>query len=302
MPPIGFFLLTHTKPHQTLRLVERLNALFGAPPIVCHHDFGKCTLDTGLFPKNVQFVQPHVTTGWAEYGVLEAALRGLSLLHAGGQGPEWTVLLTGACYPIKPAVQILRDLQAGDYDAHMLYQQVPLSLPRSPLAEEFYRRYFKRTYMLPYLSKQGRVQKFALRVKVPQSRLPFSDSLRCFAGSQQMSLRRGAVEHALEFHRTQPALANYFRTLLFPEEAYFQTILANAPGFTLNNDNQWYMDWSAHEYHPKSLTVADLPKIAASSALFARKIDMDTNSDLLDALDQLTALCQPPVQTAGERL
>ncbi len=303
MPPIGFVVLTHAKPHQTLRLVSRLNTLFGQPPIVCHHDFSKCALETSLFPPNVSFVEPHVQTAWAEYSIVEATMKALSQLHAGGRGPEWTVLLSGSCYPVKPAAQILHDLQHGGYDAYFTYELVPAPLPRSPLAEEFYRRYFKRAYRLPFLDRRLRVQWFPLRVKVSASRLPFSTSFRCFAGSHFFSANRQSVEYALDFHKTQHRLAAYFRTLLFPEEAYLQTILANAPEFKLNNSNGWYIDWSEQSYHPKSLTVADLPKIAASPAWFARKIDMDANEDLMDALDQITVpqVSVPTAQMSGER-
>ncbi len=302
MSPIGFVLLTHTKPYQTLRLARRLNTLFGAPPIVCHHDFSKCALDMGLFPSNVLFVQPPVQTRWGEFSLVEATVRALSQLHAGGMGPEWTVVLSGSCYPVKPAGQILHDLQQGDYDAHLLYEPVPAPLPRRPLAEEFYRRYFKRTFRLPYLDKHGCVRRFPVWVKVPASRLPFSPSLRCFAGSQWFSANRRAINYALDFPKKQPGLIAYFRSILFSDEAYFQTILANAPEFKLDSDNKVYMDWSEQQYHPKSLTSEDLPKITASSALFARKIDMDTNSDLMNALDQITAspVSLSAMQTLGE--
>ena len=35
---LGFVLLTHDRPQQAARLVKRLNAMFGFPPIAWHHD------------------------------------------------------------------------------------------------------------------------------------------------------------------------------------------------------------------------------------------------------------------------
>ena len=56
---LGFVILTHDNPPQILRLINRLVSMFDNPPIVCHHDFSKCDLDTNLFPPNVSFVLPH---------------------------------------------------------------------------------------------------------------------------------------------------------------------------------------------------------------------------------------------------
>ena len=57
---IGFSILSHNEPEQLLRLVKTLNAMFGDPPIVCHHNFSQCSLDEALFPTNVRFVHPHI--------------------------------------------------------------------------------------------------------------------------------------------------------------------------------------------------------------------------------------------------
>jgi hypothetical protein len=60
MHPLGFILLTHNKPHQTLRLVRRVSAMYAERPIVIHHEFGKSDRNAARFPANVRFVRPHV--------------------------------------------------------------------------------------------------------------------------------------------------------------------------------------------------------------------------------------------------
>ncbi len=298
--PIGFVVLTHAKPHQTLRLVSRLNTLFGQPPIVCHHDFSKCALETSLFPPNVSFVEPHVQTGWAEFSLVEATLRALSQLHAGGRGPEWTVLLSGSCYPVKPAAQILHDLREGGYDAHIRFQLLDAhTLPQSiqtledRRAHVYYDRYCIKRFHIPSVDKWLRPRMRRLTVRntwLNRKLVPFSANLRCFAGSQWFSINRRAVKYVLDYHATKPRLAAYYQGTEMADESYFQTILANAPEFNLNNNNWCYMDWSVWGPHPKSLTIADLPQIAASPDHFARKIDLDTNADLMNALDRLAAV------------
>lgn len=53
---------------------------------------------------------------------------------------------------------------------------------------------------------------------------------------------------------------------------------------TINN-NYRYIDWSEGNSHPKSLTRADVPELAKSDMLFARKFDSEIDSEVLDWID-----------------
>jgi hypothetical protein len=110
---IGIVLITHQKPDQIIRLVTRLNSMFGEPAIVCHHDFSKCALPLSAFPGNVSFVRPHLPTRWGDFSLVEATVRALQQMYLAPAAPDWVVLLSGADYPIKPAAKILHDLSAG---------------------------------------------------------------------------------------------------------------------------------------------------------------------------------------------
>src|SRR5262249_2829049 len=116
---IGFVLITHNKSKQIQRLIDRLNSMFDQPPIVCHHDFAKCTLPLEEFPGNVSFVLPHLLTGWGVFPIVEATVRAIRLMYEGPAPPEWFVLLSGSDYPVKTAGQIRRELAASLYDAHI---------------------------------------------------------------------------------------------------------------------------------------------------------------------------------------
>src|SRR5690349_21399230 len=120
---IGFAVLSHNQPEQPLRLIFGLNATFGDPPIVCHHDFGKCYLDETLFPGNVRFVRPHLTTTWGHINVPLAALRAFSLLRESAQ-PDWFVLLSGSDYPVRPADAVKADLFNSSYDVYLDHREI----------------------------------------------------------------------------------------------------------------------------------------------------------------------------------
>jgi hypothetical protein len=123
-PTVGFVVLAHNKPHQTVRLFATLNRMFNHPPIVCHHDFSKSDLPVENLAENIQVVHPHLQTGWGRFSAVEAMLRALNLMYESRTSPDWFILLSGADYPIKPASQIVRDLALSPFDVHIRHVQV----------------------------------------------------------------------------------------------------------------------------------------------------------------------------------
>ena len=291
MSRIGFILLTHAKPPQMLRLVERLNSMFGQPPIVCHHDFGKCPLPDGFLPQNVEFVQPHLSTGWAEFSVVKATAIALEQMYRRADAPDWCVTLSGSCYPTKPAAQILANLEAGGYDAHFDGLDLDPKALHTGKHELYFSRYCVKEHSFRSLDKRLRPR--MRRIRLPQfvmrRFLPYHDRLRCFAGSQWFTVSRRAAEYIIAF-QTMPdaeALKKYYQSIEFSDESYFQTIVYNAPDLKIHSDNWLYLDWSEKQYHPKTLTVSDLEALRSSPAHFARKFDSDAHPDVLDALDRI---------------
>ncbi len=292
MSRIGFILLTHAKPGQILRLVNRLNSMFDGPPIVCHHDFGKCPLPDGFLPPNVEFVRPHLETGWAEFSVVQATAIALGQMYRRPDSSDWCVILSGSCYPTKPAAQILENLEAGGYDAHIEGQEVKPERQDDDWHRMFTERVHVHFLDIPFIDKRLRPK--TRRVNLPhivgRHLLPFRPGrLRCFGGSQWFSIGRRAAEYVIAFQATPDAaaLARHYKRILFSEESYFQTILYNAPGFTLDARNWLYVNWSEKKANPKLLLMEDLTAIQASPAHFARKFDEEKSANLLDALDQI---------------
>lgn len=297
--PVGFVLLTHAQPAQIARLCWRLTVLFDAPPIVCHHDYSKSALEPRQLPPNVAMVHPHLSTRWADFTLVEATVRAFDLMYSGSRVPEWCVLLSGADYPIRPARRVLEDLNAGGYDAHVRHELVDAeamgdggrSHGRAPELGEHriarqvcFGRYC--TVTIPWLTSGLRpTTRVLYNPRVTRFFLPWSTSFRCYAGSQWFCANARAIEHIRTFHREQPKLANHYRRLMFPDESYFQTILANAPGLQLHNDNWRYTDWSAGGAHPKTLTAPDVTGVLASGRHFARKVDLDLHPSVLDMFD-----------------
>lgn len=286
-PTVGFVLLTHNKPHQTIRLIGTLNRMFDEPPIVCHHDFSKSEFPKDTLPKNVSLVLPYLETGWAKFSVVEAMLQALQLMYKDKLSPDWFILLSGSDYPIKPAKQILHDLEESSYDAHISHRLISYKNYPTKWEEECYKRYFSIKIPLPLSRRHINITHPSLAGRF----VPFSEDFRCYAGEHWFCANRKAAEYLIEFHNTKPALASYYRKLdryhISPDESYYQTIFCNAPHLKVYNNHWRYIDWSAKKFHPKTLMLEDLLKLQASSAHFARKFDIDVDGRILDELDAI---------------
>jgi hypothetical protein len=310
---IGFVILVNpfNRLGQTARLIHKLNAMFDSPPIAVHHDFGKNPNFIANCPSNVRLVQPHVDTKWGDFTCIEAAVRAIRLLYAGPQTPDWFVYLSGSDYPIKPAAKILADLQSSTFDAHI--QHLPLVYKKYPTWWQ--KICFKRTcsvrVTVPWITKKLKLTTRNYWISNPlftMGRLPYSDHLKPFAGEAWFCANHRAAQTILDFYDTDRALAEHCRQILVPEETYFHTVLANAPGLKLSQNYFRYVDWAAPGTseeplnfsevpndeanigsNPKTLTMEDLPKISKSSAHFARKFGDQPDSLILNTLDELTA-------------
>ncbi|MBD1821101.1 hypothetical protein H6F51_01000 [Cyanobacteria bacterium FACHB-DQ100] len=288
-PVVGFILLTHAHPNQIRRLVDRLNRLFDQPPIVCHHDFLQCPLSIKSFSSNVSFVDPPMRTRWAEFSAVEATVRAMVQMQHRVDRPQWTILLSGSDYPIKSADQILADLNATEADAHMSAELIQPSNLKSVWHREMHNRYYTRWIPMPKsIADALKLNWQRLRLKpeiLMRPFVPYNSKLQCYAGSQWFAANQRAIDYIVNFHYTRPQLANHLRWVMFSEETYFQTIVANALDLKINTNDWRYKDWSMGGPHPKTLDQSDLPKLQASSAHFARKFTPD--APVLDDLDRI---------------
>ncbi len=295
---IGFILLTHTKPLQIYRLINKLNSLFNYPLIVCHHDFSKCDLSVDTLSENVLFVRPHLETEWAGFALVEATVQALRLMYDVPEAPDWVVLLSGADYPIKTAKQILDELPSSSYDAYIQHEQITYETYKYDVRtsvlwqKNSYQRYCTKSFSFHYSKKDSAHFNLEICLENPlltKPFLPFSKKLTCFSGSQWFCVNKKAAKYIIDFHSKKNALTSYYKKLKYADESYFQTILANASHLKVKNDRRRYIDWSDRGTHPKTLLMEDLPNLLLSSAHFARKFDIDTDSNILDELDMITS-------------
>ena len=316
---IAFAILSHNEPEQFLRLAETLNAMFGKPPIVCHHDFSRCSFDEALFPTNVRFVHPHFQTRWGHISVPLAALRAFSLLRKYDQ-PDWFVLLSGSDYPVRPADEIVTELSNTNYDAFLDHREILHSaIPPCQTAQDggfgrpdwisvAYHRYCAGPLWLPRPSNTLlRLGAFPFQRRYVSLRSPgfkwisrwlrFQPPCRIYGGDFWFQANKKAINRLLDDPST-PGLVEYYRARPSPDESLFHTALCNHPDLQICKDHKRYEIWRIRKPHPNWLELSDVPKILASGAHFARKFRPD--GVVQGVLDE-TVLGLSPVATYEKR-
>ncbi|WP_234570873.1 beta-1,6-N-acetylglucosaminyltransferase [Rhodohalobacter sp. 614A] len=294
-PFLGFVLLTHEKPAQILRLIERLNFMFDDPPIACHHDFSKCELPLDEIPQNVSFVKQYVETAWGDWSLVDATLKGIDILYSRDDAPEWFILLSGRDYPIKPADQIIKDIKDSDCDAHMSVLKLVESELESEIEKRAFKKYHKLEFRYPSLIhllqsirflKWWRKDIYLKRSMFTEWVIPFSNEFNCFYGSQWFYANQKAASEILKFYKSDFRVQFYYKRVHAPDESYFHTVLGNCKELKVCNKNWRHVNWAPGSSHPIELSMDDLETLIQSDDHFARKFNMDKYPEILDRLDE----------------
>lgn len=300
---VGFLITSHDRPAQLLRLMQRLKKLYGNPPIICHHDFDKCSLEVFDFPREVQFVRSRSETKWGGISLCHAFLALLRTMFQRADCPDWFVFLSGTDYPVRPAQVVLDELALGGFDAYLDHYLVEYPWTPDPSVQYephafgsagwvplAYDRYVAVHLWLLWYSwarrKLIRIPAGILRSKFLVAPFnPFSETLKCYGGPGWFTCNRKAAERLLAQNPENRALLAYFSKRFCPDESFPHTILCNQRDLKISKDSKRFIDWSQGGHHPKTLGIEDIPRILASGAHFARKFDLTEGAEVFDAID-----------------
>ncbi len=274
---IAFIILTHRNPAQLERLLRRI----AHPGIDCYvHIDAKCNLDEwkqALNLPGVFTVLPRTDIKWAGYGMVEATFDCMRQIRNSGMSYNYITMLSGQDYPIKTAEEIFRFLSRPSTKQYIgIIPETELAMMMSKV----------NNYHLVDLTFPGKFKLADLMTKLLPARKP-PLRMKIYSGSQWWTLTEDCAYFILDHMERHPAISRYFKLTWGPDEFIFQTILMNSKyknevtGYDLH-----YIDWSEGKEHPKMLSAEDLPAMAASPLLFARKFDMDKDPGLLDLIDR----------------
>jgi hypothetical protein len=252
---VCYLVLSHRNPAQVGRLTSALLTGAADSRVVVHHDASSCPLErSDLDPsERVELVPWSMDVRWGDWSLVQVVLDATRWIVE-RHDVEWLVLLSGQDYPLRPLAEIEAGLRGSDADAFISGRR---------LAPDTVAHTVRR----------------------------YPDDVPCFKGSAWFSLRRAAIDRVLAAAHDDHELVRAFRDTRIPDEAFFHTLLFNDPSIRIVNDDRRFMRWVDGAAHPEVLTTADLPDIERTGRDFARKVDLDADPALADALDARITRC-----------
>jgi len=244
---------------------------------------------------NVTFVEDRVPVYWGQWQMVDATLRLIRLALDRGRDYDYLVLLSGSCYPIRSRTYIRDALDANAGDQLINSTALPNPAVSKPLSrlDRFYVRSDQ-----PLVQNVGRAVRGSATLR--RSGRPLSKrwllardwraalgSLAPHGGSSWWALTGDACRYITAFVDRKPAVIRFFENTRSPDEALFQTILANSPYAPRMRRGPTFSDWSAGGSHPGLITERHIARFAKpgpmisdgvygrGEMLFARKFPDD---------------------------
>ena len=285
---IVYFIQAHQHERQVLSLVETL--------LSCPQSFVIVSFDSRL-PEALRLDRPNYFARASarkiqrgDFSPVDEYLDALRWLKETGVAYDWFVNLSGQCLPVQPVAALSAEIASCGFDAVM--HHFPMFSPECdwPEAECAARvNYRYRKLIDRSLSKPERgALKCCTLVNAVQpwlrintsfglllgTRTPRPAGLRFFGGSYFKYLSRACGEFLLDYCARQPAVVEYFRRTLVPDEIFAQTILLNQ-SFRVSGDCKMFFRFAeGRGGHPLNLEVADLDHTGGFH--FARKFAFES--------------------------
>jgi hypothetical protein len=297
-----FLIQSHRDPDQLARLVRTLRIGCRNSIVLISHDFRATPLPRATFGSdgNVHVIQGK--GGRGDFTIVDGYLAALRWLRDNKVDYSWVTNLSGQDYPVASLAGFADELSAAPHDGFLHYS-AELAGDGPDGYDRYYFQYRKLKERLNLAERallrvpRVALERFSAPYRINTSyglmvgRLadppPFNADFRCYAGSYWHTIRRRCADYLLDFVEAEPEIVGYLKQVLVPDECFFQTVLANHPGFRFVNDNRRYFDMrGARHGHPKAMTEADLPKFLGGRYFFARKFEWSNGTTLLDRLDR----------------
>lgn len=291
---IAFLILAHSDPNHLLRLCESLGAY---DDIFIHVDRKTSNnFFSTPFPANARLIEPRIDVHWADVSVVHATLRLIEAALASSSNYLRLVLLSGACYPIKPVEQLRKRFIEQPHLNEIKYVKL-LEGPEGAL-RRISRRHFRRPLesrirnkALVIASKAARKLAYLAWRHVDGGFSRYFPNLAPCFGSQWWALTPTAARYMVEFSRNSPELLAYMRHCWAPDEIYFHTVFGNSE-FAVAPE-RYTEDLSGlgnlhivQRAASKIFQYSDFTDVAASDKFFVRKLQTGVSDEFADAIDR----------------
>jgi len=269
-------ILTHKNPQQLERLIKALQHE--------HVDFYiHIDKKSDIRPftyltehKNVFFVKNRTSIYWAGWGTIQATINGFEEILP--KKYDYINVISGQDFPLKSADYIYQYLLERKGKEFITCES--MDDPGWNVGPRV-RNYHLINWRIP---GKFRLEKLLNKI-LPKRKFPFDYEI--VGRANWFTLSHDAAEYILNFLEKHPVIVRYFKFCWGADEFLFSTILYNSHFKDRIVDNLVYVDWSGPKSgHPKILGAEDFEKLKASDKLFARKMDMDKDSEIFTLLEK----------------
>jgi hypothetical protein len=288
-PRIAFLILAHQDPAQ----LERLCGKLGGHEIFVHvnslsTDF---PVDRIAALPGVTVVKNRIPVYWGDFSMAGAALILLEAAGARQSRFDRYVLLSGACYPVRP----IAELEAALTDTEREWISITPILPQSHL-HSLIARHWRFAPLVSNAALDRRLRSIWNKVaKIIGRDLKAETGLAPHFGSTWWALTGKCGAMVLAYIEKHPEVVRAYRTVYAPDEEIVPTIVANSE-FAANAMPIEDRGPETNQIMPLHLTSpsrervftstdADFHLAASSGKFFIRKVSTDRSGPLLDRID-----------------
>jgi len=274
----------------------------------------------------VRLTKKNFYGNWGGFGIVMATIEGFRQILKEQKNCTHISLLSGVDYPIKPSQKYESFLLSQKNKSFIKYWnfypfEEMINEHENPWKNSietqklritrYYYNFFKTRYSIPQVDnlnyfQLNRLQRikhyffnsckgftssyseefiqfiYSFIRKMPRE-IPLE---RIYGGSQWLTICREHAEYIVSFHDKNPAIRNFFRHTMLPDETYIQTILLSSRYKNdVINDNLRFIYFEENSKHPKTLNSNDFVKLQNSNAFFARKFNTKIDLDIISKIN-----------------
>jgi hypothetical protein len=281
---IAHIIITHKNPAQLERLLHKMQY----PDFDFYIHVDK-KVEIGNFEylkriKGVKFIENRIICNWGGYSTLQAMLNSLKEVLENDVSYDFYNLLSAQDYPLKSNDEIYSFFLENREKSFLFFETASDSKWWEGAVDRF-QKYHLTDYDFP-----GKFFLEAMINKVlPKRRFPMKMELYGGSKSSWWTLNNETASYLVDFFKLDRHLDKFLKYCWGTDEFIIPTVLLNSPlKANIVNDNLRYIDFLEGKANPKILGPDDLTEMVNSNMLFARKFDIEINTDILDQLDRLT--------------
>lgn len=278
---IAHIIITHKYPVQLARLVRRLQ--HPQSDIYVHVDK---KVDIAPFKslkplQDVFFIEKRVKINWGGNSTLMAMVQSVQEITSMKRKYDFINLISGQDYPLKNAQKMYEFFQQ-----HPGYNFISYDECRgSEWWQAAVARYQKYHFTDLSIKWKYALQSMINRI-MPLRKFPANLHLHGGNKSAWWTISGECASYMVREILENRRLLKFLKYCWGTDEFAIATLIMNSEfRKTTINNNYRYIDWSEGNSHPKSLARADVPELAKSDMLFARKFDSEIDSEVLDWID-----------------